>query len=91
MARYKDRKNDVHLRGKDLLSVTRPVKESEDFKKIELQPGELQTVALDLTPESLAFYAVNMKYVVASGEFAIMVGTSCRNEDLQKMILTVTK
>jgi beta-glucosidase len=71
--------------------VTRPVKELKGFKKIELQPGKSQTVALDITLESLSFYDVNMKYVVEPGEFAILVGTSSRNEDLQKVILTVTK
>jgi beta-glucosidase len=72
-------------------SVTRPVKELKGFKKISLQPGETQTVALDITPESLAFYDLNMKYVVEAGEFEIMVGNSSRDEDLRKVILTVTK
>ena len=71
--------------------MTRPVKELKGFVKIELQPGETRTVSLDLTPESLAFYDVNMKYVVEPGKFAILVGTSSRDEDLQKLILTVTK
>jgi beta-glucosidase len=34
---------------------------------------------------------VNLKYVVEPGEFEIMVGTSSRAADLQKLILTVTK
>jgi beta-glucosidase len=71
--------------------VTRPVKELKGFKKVELQPGETEIVTLDITPESLAFYDVNMKYVVEPGEFAIMVGTSSRDADLQKLILTVVK
>jgi beta-glucosidase len=82
----------VQLYIRDLVSsVTRPVKELKGFKKVELLPGQTQAVALDITPESLAFYDVNMKYVVEPGEFAIMVGTSSRNEDLKKVILTVTK
>ena len=72
-------------------SVTRPIKELKGFKKVSLQPGEMQTVALDITPESLAFYDVNMKYVVEPGEFEILVGTSSRDADLQKVILTVAK
>ena len=82
----------VQLYIRDLVSsVTRPVKELKDFKKVKLQPGETQTVTLDITPDSLAFYDVNMKYTVEPGEFEIMVGTSSRDEDLQKLILTVTK
>jgi len=72
-------------------SVTRPVKEMKGFQKIWLRPGETQTVALDITPESLAFYDLHMKYVVEPGEFEIMVGNSSRDADLQKVILTVTK
>ncbi|MDR3459775.1 MAG: glycoside hydrolase family 3 N-terminal domain-containing protein [Verrucomicrobiae bacterium] len=82
----------IQLYIRDLVSsVTRPVKELKGFKKIELLPGQTQTVALDITPESLAFYDVNMKYVVEPGDFQIMVGSSSRDEDLQKVILAVTK
>ncbi len=72
-------------------SVTRPVKELKAFQRVELQPGETKTVALEITPESLAFYDVNMKYVVEPGEFEIMAGNSSRDADLQKVVLTVTK
>jgi len=72
-------------------SVTRPVKELKGFQKIWLRPGETRTVALDITPESLAFYNIHMKYIVEPGEFEIMVGSSSRDADLQKVILTVTK
>ena len=72
-------------------SVTRPVKELKGFQKISLRPGETRTVALDITPESLAFYDIHMKYVVEPGEFEIMVGNSSRDTDLQKVILTVEK
>jgi beta-glucosidase len=82
----------VQLYIRDLVSsVTRPVKELKGFKKVELQPGETEIVTLDITPESLAFYDVNMKYVVEPGELTIMVGTSSRDADLQKLILTVVK
>jgi beta-glucosidase len=70
-------------------SVTRPVKELKGFQKVWIEPGETKTVTLDITPESLAFYDVNMKYVVEPGEFEIMVGNSSRDEDLQRAILTV--
>jgi beta-glucosidase len=82
----------VQLYIRDLVSsVTRPVKELKGFRKISLQPGETKSVMLEIAPESLAFYDVKMKYVVEPGEFEIMVGSSSRDCDLQKMILTVTK
>jgi beta-glucosidase len=72
-------------------SVTRPVKELKGFKKISLEPGETQTVGLEITQEALTFYDINMKLVVEPGEFEIMVGSSSRDEDLQKVVLTVAK
>jgi beta-glucosidase len=54
-----------------------------------LKVGEKTTVEIEITPESLAFYNIDMKYVVEPGEFEIMVGTSSRDEDLQKLILQV--
>jgi beta-glucosidase len=72
-------------------SVTRPVKELKAFQKVELQPGEAKTIQLVITPQSLAFYDLNMEYVVEPGEFSIMLGTSSRDEDLQKLTLTVAK
>src|SRR5262249_6574580 len=80
----------VQMYIRDLVSsVTRPIKELKGFKKIALQPGETQTVALDIAPEHLAFYDINMAYTVESGEFEIMVGNSSRDADLQKVVLRV--
>ena len=70
-------------------SVTRPVKELKGFERVTLQPGQVKTVALDITPEHLSFYNVEMKRVVEPGEFEIMVGNSSRDCDLQKLILRV--
>ena len=72
-------------------SVTRPVKELKGFQKVFLKPGESKTVAFDITPDSLAFYDVNLEYVVEPGDFEIMVGNSSRDADLQKVILTVSR
>ena len=82
----------VQMYIRDLVSsVTRPVRELKGFKKILLHPGEKKTVALDITPESLAFFDINKKFVVEPGDFEIMVGNSSRLADLQKLTLTVTK
>jgi beta-glucosidase len=82
----------VQMYVRDLVSsVTRPVKELKGFRRVSLQPGESRTVALDITPDALAFYDINMQHVVEPGEFEIMVGNSSRDKDLQKVILTVEK
>jgi beta-glucosidase len=71
-------------------SVTRPVKELKGFQKVTLRPGEKKTISFDITPDLLAFYDVNMKYVVEPGEFFIMIGNSSRDQDLTKITLAVT-
>ena len=67
----------VQLYIRDLVSsVTRPVMELKDFKRISLAPGESKTVEFVITPDKLAFYNLNMEKVVEPGSFNIMVGTS---------------
>jgi beta-glucosidase len=68
-------------------SVTRPVKELKGFKKAFLEPGQTETVVFEVTDDLLAFYDIDMNYVVEPGEFEIMIGTSSRDEDLKKVIL----
>ena len=80
----------VQLYIRDVVSsVTRPVKELKGFKRVSLEPGETRTVTLDITPERLAFYDIDMVFRVEPGEFLIMVGSSSRDEDLQTVQLMV--
>lgn len=80
----------VQMYIRDLVSsVTRPVKELKGFQKVFLRPGETKTVELEITPDSLAFYDINMKYVVEPGDFEIMIGNSSQDCDLQKVLLQV--
>jgi beta-glucosidase len=78
----------MYIRDK-VSSVTRPIKELKGFQRVTLAPNETKTIALDIAPEHLAFYDIDMNYVVESGEFEIMVGNSSRDQDLQKVLLTV--
>jgi beta-glucosidase len=57
-------------------SVSRPVKELKDFRRITLAPGETKTVSFVVTPDKLQFYNLEMKRVIEPGEFQVMVGTS---------------
>lgn len=72
-------------------SVTRPVKELKGFAKVSLGPGESATVEIAIGPDALAFHDIDMRYVVEPGEFAIMVGTSSRDEDLRTVMLRVER
>ena len=67
----------VQLYIRDLVSsVTRPVMELKDFRRISLAAGESKTVEFVITPDKLSFLDLNMKNVVEPGWFDIMVGTS---------------
>ncbi len=80
----------VQLYIRDVVSsVTRPVKELKGFRRVSLQPGETRTVTLDITPDRLSFYDIDMNVRVEPGEFLIMVGSSSRDEDLQSVSLIV--
>jgi beta-glucosidase len=78
----------MYIRDK-VSSVTRPVKELKGFGRITLAPGEMATVMFEITPENLAFWNIDMKFVVEPGEFEIMIGNSSRDQDLQKIVLRV--
>ncbi len=67
----------VQLYIRDLVSsVTRPVMELKDFKRISLSPGESKTVEFTITPDKLSFLDINMNRIVEPGWFDIMVGAS---------------
>jgi len=67
----------VQLYIRDLMSsVTRPIMELKDFKRISLAAGESKTLEFVIAPDKLSFLDLNMKRVVEPGWFDIMVGTS---------------
>ncbi|MBN2215208.1 MAG: glycoside hydrolase family 3 C-terminal domain-containing protein [Bacteroidales bacterium] len=81
----------VQMYIRDIISsVTRPVKELKGFKRVSLNPGETKRVVMEIRPEHLSFYDINMNKVVEPGEFDIMVGNSSRDQDLQMIRLKVT-
>lgn len=55
-------------------SVTRPVKQLKAFTKVELEPGQEQTLQFTLTAKEMSFIGVDMKRVVEPGGFKVMVG-----------------
>ena len=76
----------VQLYIRDLVSsVTRPVMELKDFKRISLAPGESKTVEFVITPDKLSFLDLNMKNLVEPGWFDIMVGTSSTKYETVKL------
>lgn len=74
----------LYLRDK-VASISRPVKELRGVKRIVLKAGEQQTVEFKISKTELSFYNANLDFVVEPGEFDVMVGSSSRDEDLQKL------
>ncbi|WP_347989612.1 glycoside hydrolase family 3 N-terminal domain-containing protein [Methylomonas sp. AM2-LC] len=77
-------KNIGQLTGKEVVmvylhdkaaSVTRPTRQLKAFKKVELKPGQQQTLQFTLTADDMSFIGVDMKRIVEPGEFKVMVGT----------------
>lgn len=78
----------VQLYIHDLVgSISRPVKELKDFKRIHLQKGETKTVAFNITVDKLKFYNSNLQFVAEPGDFEVMVGPNSR--DLQSAKFTL--
>lgn len=70
----------VQLYVHDLVaSIARPVKELKGFERIHLAAGESKTVTFTIGADQLSFYNADLKKVVESGDFDIMVGHDSRN------------
>ena len=78
----------LYIRDK-VSSVTRPVKELKGYKRVHLKVGETKNVIFEITPESLAFYDIDMNYVVEPGSFNIMTGSSSHFKSLKTIELTI--
>ena len=78
----------LYIRDK-VSSVTRPVKELKGYKRTHLKVGETKNVIFEITPESLAFYDIDMNYVVEPGSFNIMTGSSSHFKSLKTIELTI--
>lgn len=73
----------VQLYIRDLVgSVTRPVKELKDFKRISLAAGKSEWVTFTLSTDELAFYDRNMQLNTEAGQFHLWLG-GCSQTGLQ--------
>ncbi len=54
-------------------TVTRPVKELKRFERISLKAGESKELSFELPVSDLAFWNIDMKYVVEPGDFDLWV------------------
>jgi len=91
-------KNDSDRKGTEIAqlyirdeysSVTRPIKELRDFRRVTIDAGASKVVKFTLPATKLAFYNVNMDWTVEPGTFKIMVGASSEDSKLLETVLTV--
>ncbi|MCQ2237013.1 MAG: fibronectin type III-like domain-contianing protein, partial [Bacteroidales bacterium] len=70
-------------------SVSRPVKELKDFKRVDLKKGEQKDVEFTITPDKLKFYNYNLEYVLEPGAFDLMIGANSSDKALKKTTFEV--
>src|SRR5882724_8409065 len=72
----------VQLYTRDVISsVTTYEKNLRGFERVQLKPGETKSVKFTLTPEDLALWDRNMRFVVEPGVIRVMVGSA--SEDIR--------
>ena len=69
-------------------SLTQPSLKLKGFKRVTVKPGQSATVKLSIDRSALEIWK-NGGWVVESGEYEILVGTSSKIKTLKKLILTV--
>lgn len=80
----------VQLYIRDMVgSITRPVKELKDFRKVMLKKGESRLVSFTIDEEKLKLWNSNLKWVSEAGAFKVFIGTS--SDKVQEADFTLTK
>ncbi len=71
----------------EVASLTRPIKELKDFRKVFLRAGESKRVSFTIDRSMLEFWNIDRHYAVEPGEFTLMLGAS--SEDI-RILTTLT-
>ena len=72
-------------------SLTRPVRELKDFRRVTLRGGEHQTVAFHLPAKALSFYDNTGQRLLEAGEFRLWIGGDSRCESCETFTLKVSE
>ena len=68
-------------------SMSRPVKELKEFKKVNLKPGESQTVSFPIDINALKFWNAKMQFAAEPGKFNVFMGLD--SQDLKQGTFTL--
>lgn len=78
---HRSGKDVVQLYVSDLVaSITPPVRRLRGFEKVDLDPGETQTISFSITADDLAFVGRNNEWITEEGDFKIQI------EDLEETV-----
>ena len=64
-------------------------RELKAFQRVELEPGEIETVAFDIPVSDCTIVDSEANRIVEPGEFEVLIGHSSRREDLKRTTFTV--
>lgn len=64
-------------------------RELKAFQRVELEPGESETVAFDISVSDCTIVDSEANRIVEPGEFEVLIGHSSRREDLKRTTFTV--
>jgi beta-glucosidase len=78
----------LYIRDK-FSTVVRPVKELKGFKKVFLEPGETKSVTFTVGIKELKMLDKHLDWVVESGDFEVMIGSSSDNIHLNGILQVV--
>ncbi len=65
-------------------------RELKAFQRVELEPGESETVAFDIPVSDCTIVDSEANRIVEPGEFEVLIGHSSRREDLKRTTFTVS-
>ena len=71
--------------GDPVASISRPVRELKNFRRITLKPGETQGVTFRITTVDLKFYNSELEHVWEPGEFNVCIGPNSRDVKTAKI------
>ena len=73
--------------GQENPKITRPIKELKGFEKVFLQPGQSQTITLELNQRSFAYFnTATEEWDAVPGTYDVLVGGSSQNTPLKEQV-----
>jgi beta-glucosidase len=77
--------------GQHGTSVARPIKELKGFRTLVLAPGESQSVEFQLSRDELAFWNIDMHYIVEPAEVSVWIGPNSAQGQMAHFTISAPK